>query len=147
MAIIDSKVTVSDDGYNYRRYDGSMSNGDRDSAVDDFMKKPDVKVMLVSLRCGNAGLNLYAATRVIMVDPFWNPSVEDQAIKRAHRLGQNNPVVAYRILVRETVEDRILALQEKKRLLVSSVLNPEARKGISRLSISELAGLFGINWT
>ncbi|TGJ84545.1 hypothetical protein E0Z10_g4240 [Xylaria hypoxylon] len=140
------EIPISDDGYNYRRYDGSMPTGDRDAAVDDFMKKPEVKIMLVSLRCGNAGLNLFAATRVIMLDPFWNPSVEDQAIKRAHRLGQTKPVIAYRILVKETVEDRILALQEKKRQLVSDVLNPEARKGLSRLSVSELAGLFGINW-
>ncbi|KAI3340027.1 hypothetical protein F4824DRAFT_487519 [Ustulina deusta] len=140
------EIPISDDGYNYRRYDGSMLNGDRDAAVDDFMKKPEVKIMLVSLRCGNAGLNLYAATRVIMLDPFWNPSVEDQAIKRAHRLGQTRPVIAYRILVKETVEDRILVLQEKKRQLVSDVLNAEARKGLSRLSVSELAGLFGINW-
>ncbi|KAI0513038.1 hypothetical protein F5B22DRAFT_284236 [Xylaria bambusicola] len=140
------EIPISDDGYNYRRYDGSMPNGDRDAAIDDFMKKPEVKIMLVSLRCGNAGLNLYAATRVIMLDPFWNPSVEDQAIKRAHRLGQTKPVVAYRILVEETVEDRILLLQEKKRQLVNDVLNAEARKGLSRLSVSELAGLFGINW-
>ncbi|KAI1152649.1 SNF2 family N-terminal domain-containing protein [Nemania diffusa] len=140
------EIPISDDGYNYRRYDGSMPNGDRDAAVDDFMKKPEVKIMLVSLRCGNAGLNLYAATRVILLDPFWNPSVEDQAIKRAHRLGQTKPVTAYRILVKETVEDRILLLQEKKRQLVSDVLNPEARKGVSRLTVSELAGLFGINW-
>ncbi|KAI0534692.1 hypothetical protein GGR58DRAFT_481935 [Xylaria digitata] len=141
------EIPISDDGYNYRRYDGSMPNGDREAAVDDFMKKPEVKIMLVSLRCGNAGLNLHAATRVIMLDPFWNPSVEDQAIKRAHRLGQTKPVIAYRILVKETVEDRILALQENKRQLVSDVLNAEARKGVSRLSVSELAGLFGINWT
>lgn len=140
------EIPISDDGYNYRRYDGSMPNGDRNAAVDDFMKKPEVKVMLVSLRCGNAGLNLYAATRVILLDPFWNPSVEDQAIKRAHRLGQTNPVTAYRILVKETVEDRIIALQEKKRQLVKDVLNPEARKGVSRLTVSELAGLFGIDW-
>ncbi|RYC54768.1 hypothetical protein CHU98_g11440 [Xylaria longipes] len=141
------EIPISDDGYNYRRYDGSMPNGDREAAVDDFMKKPEVKIMLVSLRCGNAGLNLYAATRVIMLDPFWNPSVEDQAIKRAHRMGQTKPVVAYRILVNETVEDRILALQENKRQLVSDVLNAEARKGVSRLSVREIAGLFGINWT
>ncbi|KAI1173551.1 SNF2 family N-terminal domain-containing protein [Nemania sp. FL0916] len=139
------EIPISDDGYNYRRYDGSMRNGDREAAVDDFMKKPEVKLMLVSLRCGNAGLNLYAATRVILLDPFWNPSVEDQAIKRAHRLGQDRPVVAYRILVKDTVEDRILALQESKRELVSDVLNPEARKGVGRLSQSQLAGLFGIN--
>ncbi|KAI0457367.1 hypothetical protein F5B21DRAFT_512663 [Xylaria acuta] len=141
------EIPISDDGYNYRRYDGSMPNGDREAAVDDFMNKREVKIMLVSLRCGNAGLNLYAATRVIMLDPFWNPSVEDQAIKRAHRMGQIKPVVAYRILVKETVEDRILALQETKRQLVSDVLNAEARKGVSRLSVSEIAGLFGIKWT
>ncbi|KAI0182481.1 SNF2 family N-terminal domain-containing protein [Xylaria flabelliformis] len=141
------EIPISDDGYNYRRYDGSMSNGDREAAVDDFMGKKEVKIMLVSLRCGNAGLNLYAATRVIMLDPFWNPSVEDQAIKRAHRMGQTNPVIAYRLLVSETVEDRIIALQESKRQLVSDVLNPEARKGVSRLSVREIAGLFGIQWT
>ncbi|KAI1114498.1 hypothetical protein F5Y14DRAFT_414455 [Nemania sp. NC0429] len=141
------EIPISDDGYNYRRYDGSMTTGDRNAAVDDFMKKPEVKVMLVSLRCGNAGLNLYAATRVILLDPFWNPSVEDQAMKRAHRLGQIKPVNAYRILVKETVEDRIIALQEKKRQLVNDVLNPEAQKGVSRLTVSELAGLFGITST
>lgn len=140
------EIPISDDGYNYRRYDGSMSNNDRDAAVDAFVKKPEVKLMLVSLRCGNAGLNLYAATRVILLDPFWNPSVEDQAVKRAHRLGQTRPVTAYRVLVEETIEDRILGLQEKKRQLVNNVLDPEARKGVSRLSVSELAGLFGINW-
>ncbi|KAI0441994.1 hypothetical protein F4803DRAFT_389198 [Xylaria telfairii] len=141
------EIPISDDGYNYRRYDGSMPTGDREAAVDDFMNKDEVKIMLVSLRCGNAGLNLYAATRVILLDPFWNPAVEDQAIKRAHRLGQINPVIAYRILVNETVEDRILALQENKRQLVSDVLSAEARKGVSRLSASEIAGLFGINWS
>ncbi|KAI1748379.1 hypothetical protein F4782DRAFT_517428 [Xylaria castorea] len=141
------EIPISDDGYNYRRYDGSMPNGDRDAAVDDFMNKSEVKLMLVSLRCGNAGLNLYAATRVILLDPFWNPSVEDQAIKRAHRMGQLNPVIAYRILIEETVEDRIIALQESKRQLVSDVLNPEARQGVSRLTVSEIAGLFGIRWT
>ncbi|KAI1823218.1 hypothetical protein F4861DRAFT_511239 [Xylaria intraflava] len=138
------EIPISDDGYNYRRYDGSMSNVNRDAAVNDFVKKPEVKIMLVSLRCGNAGLNLYAATRVILLDPFWNPSVEDQAIKRAHRLGQVYPVVAYRILVEETIEDRILKLQEVKRERVDNALNPEARKDVSRLSTSELAGLFGI---
>ncbi|KAI0392361.1 hypothetical protein F5Y17DRAFT_436767 [Xylariaceae sp. FL0594] len=141
------EIPISDDGYNYRRYDGSMSTRDRGEAVHEFMTKPEVKVMLVSLRCGNAGLNLYAATRVIMLDPFWNPSVEDQAIKRAHRLGQTRPVVAYRVLVQETIEDRILALQEKKRELVNNVLDPEARGRVSTLSASELAGLFGIHWT
>ncbi|KAI1816878.1 hypothetical protein GGS20DRAFT_147760 [Poronia punctata] len=141
------EIPISDDGYNYRRYDGSMSNGDREAAVHDFMTKPEVKLMLVSLRCGNAGLNLHAATRVITCDPFWNPSIEDQAIKRAHRLGQTRDVVAYRILVQDTVEDRILALQEGKKALVNNVLNAEDRNSLGRLSVAELAGLFGINWT
>ncbi|KAI1433886.1 hypothetical protein GGR50DRAFT_704915 [Xylaria sp. CBS 124048] len=138
------EIAVSDDGYNYRRYDGTMPNGEREAAVYDFTKRPEVKIMLVSLKCGNAGLNLFAATRVIMLDPFWNPSLEDQAIKRAHRLGQTKPVTAYRILIKETIEDRIIDLQESKRELVGNVLDPEARTDASRLSVVELASLFGI---
>ncbi|KAI1861459.1 uncharacterized protein JN550_010839 [Neoarthrinium moseri] len=138
------EIPIDDEGYNYRRYDGSMSNPLREDAVEDFMTKPEVKVMLVSLRAGNAGLNLQAATQVIILEPFWNPYVEDQAIGRAHRLGQEKPVTVHRLVVEDTVEDRILDLQENKRKLVGEVLNSEAARGLSGLSINELAGLFGI---
>lgn len=135
------EIPVADNGYNYRRYDGSMTAGDREAAVDEFMKQPQVTVMLLSLRCGNVGLNLYEATRVIMLDPYWNPAVEDQAIKRAHRLGQTKPVIAYRIHVKDTVEDRILELQEQKRQMINNVLNPGNHDDASAVKASELANL------
>ncbi|KAI1331599.1 hypothetical protein F5Y16DRAFT_360374 [Xylariaceae sp. FL0255] len=137
------EIALTDEGYNYRRYDGSMSTTEREAAIDDF-RAPGVKILLISLRCGNAGLNLQAASRVIILDPFWNPSIEDQAVGRAHRIGQERPVVTYRILVKDTVEDRILALQESKRALVRNVLDPNARRSASRLTASELAGLFNL---
>jgi SNF2 family DNA or RNA helicase len=139
------EIPIVNKGFKYRRLDGSMQTAEREEAVNDFMTESEVKLMILSLKCGNAGLNLFAATRVIMLDPFWNPAVEEQAIKRAHRLGQTKPVIAYRILVKDTVEDRIVALQEEKRELIKNALDPEARSTVGSLSISELAGLFGFN--
>lgn len=70
-----------------------------------------VRVMLMSLKAGNLGLNMVAACHVIMLDPWWNPYAEDQAVDRAHRIGQTRPVTVSRFTVKDTVEDRILALQ------------------------------------
>ena len=72
--------------------------------------------MLVSLRAGGTGLNLTAADHIFLLDPWWNPAVEDQAADRAHRLGQTRPVLVYRLVAQDTVEERILALQERKRI-------------------------------
>ncbi|KAI1324792.1 SNF2 family N-terminal domain-containing protein [Xylariaceae sp. FL0255] len=141
------EIPIQDAGIVYRRYVGSMNTTQRDAAVDSFMNDPNVNVMLLSLKCGNAGLNLYAATRVILLDPFWNPAVEAQAIARAHRLGQTQPVTAYRLLVPKTVEDRILELQEEKRMVVDAALstNGGAAASDNSLSTGELVGLFGLD--
>lgn len=138
------EIPVIDQGFNYVRYDGSMSGKNRDQALKTFMDSPDVQIMLVSLLAGNAGLNLTAATNVIILEPFWNPFIEEQAIDRAHRIGQKNEVTVHRILIQGTVEDRIRALQEKKQELVDAALSEEGAKGVSNLSVSELKGLFGI---
>jgi hypothetical protein len=98
--------------------------------------------MLVSLKAGNAGLNLVAASQVIIFDPFWNPYIEEQAIDRAHRLGQTRPVQVHRILVEKTVEDRILELQDKKREVIEGALDEHAASQISRLGVRELKFLF-----
>lgn len=124
------------------RYDGSMSGVDRNNAAHDFRDKKDVKVMLVSLRAGNAGLNLTAASRVIIMDPFWNPYIEMQAIDRAYRIGQQREVKVYRILTKETVEDRIVALQEKKKEIVEAALDESESMKIGRLSTKDLKFLF-----
>ncbi|KAG9258556.1 SNF2 family N-terminal domain-containing protein [Emericellopsis atlantica] len=124
------------------RYDGGMSSGQRNEAALNFERKPDIKVILVSLRAGNAGLNLTAASRVIIMDPFWNPYIEMQAVDRAYRIGQKKEVKVYRILTQETVEDRIVELQTKKKEVVEAALDEDESKKIGRLSHAELKYLF-----
>lgn len=131
-------------GLRYCRYTGDMSRNQRDEAVQDFTENPRNRVMLVSLRAGNSGLNLTAASRIIICDPFWNPYIEMQAVDRAHRIGQQREVKVHRILVKETVEDRILRLQQDKRSLVEAALDEGRSKDIARLSERELAFLFGV---
>lgn len=142
---------------NYVRYDGSMSSGDRNAAVLEFTDNPHCNVILVSLKAGNAGLNLTAANHVVMLDPFWNPFVEYQAADRCYRIGQQRGVTVHRVLISGegfegknpeegfTVEDRILALQEKKRELVETALDESAGRNVARLGVRELGYLFGLN--
>ena len=136
------EVPINAEGWSYRRYDGSMNANQRNDAVLDFTDRNDIKIMLISLKAGNAGLNLTAASQVIILDPFWNPYIEEQAVDRAHRIGQLKPVEVHRILVPNTVEDRILALQEKKRQLIESALDEGASQRIGRLGTRDLAFLF-----
>jgi len=79
-------------------------------------------VMLLSLKAGGVGLNLTAADHVFLIDPWWNPAAEDQAADRAHRIGQDRPVMVYRLVAVDTVEERILALQDRKRALADAAL-------------------------
>lgn len=140
-----AEVPIEGKGWGYRRYDGSMNAKMRGDAVDDFKDaRKDVRIMLVSLKAGNAGLNLNVASRVIILDPFWNPYIEEQAIDRAHRIGQVRPVKVHRILVEGTVEDRIIELQNKKRALIEAALDEREHQNISRLGVQELAYLFGV---
>ncbi|THC97171.1 hypothetical protein EYZ11_003336 [Aspergillus tanneri] len=131
------EVPIMRRGWGYRRYDGSMRPADRNTAVLDFTDNPDCRIMLVSLKAGNAGLNLVAASQVIIFDPFWNPYIEEQAIDRAHRIGQVRQVQIHRILVEQTVEDRILELQDKKRELIEGALDEKASSNVSRLGTRE----------
>ena len=90
-------------------------------------------VMLISLKAGGVGLNLTAADHVFLCDPWWNPAVEAQAADRAHRIGQDKPVFVYRLVATDTVEERILALQEKKRALFDAALGDAgAAAGLTR---------------
>jgi SNF2 family DNA or RNA helicase len=103
------------------RLDGSTV--DRASVVNQFQADDGPPVMLLSLKAGGTGLNLTAADHVFLVDPWWNPAVEDQAADRAHRIGQDKPVMVYRMVARDTVEERILELQAKKRRLADAALS------------------------
>ena len=124
------------------RYDGSMSNEKRSMATKALRDSTHANVMLVSLRAGNAGLNLTAATRVVIMDPFWNPYIEMQAIDRTHRIGQQREVEVYRILTKETVEDRIVHLQNKKKQIVEAALDKTGGMKFGRLDEDELNYLF-----
>ncbi|MCA9511289.1 MAG: DEAD/DEAH box helicase, partial [Myxococcales bacterium] len=106
-------------GIPWVRLDGATR--DRDAVVARF-QAGEVPVMLVSLRAGGTGLNLTAADHVFLVDPWWNPAVEQQAADRAHRIGQTRPVVVHRLVAQDTVEERILALHESKRALALAAL-------------------------
>lgn len=107
-------------GIPFTRLDGSTS--DRGKVVATFQADDGPPVMLVSLKAGGTGLNLTAADHVFLLDPWWNPAVEDQAADRAHRIGQERPVMVHRLVAEDTVEERILALQQRKRALAEAAL-------------------------
>ncbi len=98
----------------------------RQEVVSGFQESPDPAVFLLSLKAGGSGLNLTAASYVVLYDPWWNPAVENQAIDRTHRIGQTNPVIAYRLLARNTIEEKIRLLQQQKQALVTGVLGEES---------------------
>ncbi|KAL9090253.1 MAG: hypothetical protein Q9159_002058 [Coniocarpon cinnabarinum] len=137
------EIPVAERKWSYVRYDGSMNAKERHEAVETFSSHPDCNIMLISLKAGNAGLNLNCASQVIILDPFWNPFIEEQAIDRAHRIGQMRDVHVHRVLIQGTVEDRIVALQEKKRTLINQALDEKEGQKLSRLGREELIFLFG----
>ncbi|XP_044968034.1 helicase-like transcription factor CHR28 [Hordeum vulgare subsp. vulgare] len=138
------ELSLNSNFINFRRLDGSMSLDDREEAVQEFKADPEVRVMLMSLKAGNLGLNMIAASHVIMLDPWWNPYAEDQAVDRAHRIGQTRPVTVTRFTVNGTVEDRILALQAKKREMVESAFGEKSGGISTRLTVEDLGYLFNI---
>ena len=119
------------------RLDGSTRN--RDAVVEAFQADDGPPVFLLSLKAGGTGLNLTAADYVFHADPWWNPAVEDQAIDRAHRIGQDKPVVSVKLISEDTVEERIIALQEKKRAIARAALGEGAvAAGLTRQDLLEL---------
>ncbi|KAI1407248.1 SNF2 family N-terminal domain-containing protein [Hypoxylon sp. FL1857] len=130
------------EGIRYTRYDGSMKNDAREEALNSLRHDARTRVLLCSLRCGALGLNLTAASRVVILEPFWNPFVEEQAIDRVHRLTQTVDVVVYKLTIENSVEERILELQEKKRLLAAAAIEGGARKESLKLGLKEMMDLF-----
>ncbi|RKP13546.1 SNF2 family N-terminal domain-containing protein [Piptocephalis cylindrospora] len=109
-------------GFSFERYDGSMSSVKREQALESFRTDPSKKVLLISLMSGSVGLNLTSANHVILLDIWFNPAVEEQAIDRVHRIGQTKPVFVTKITIRDSVEDRIIWMQKKKRSLAEGAL-------------------------
>ena len=127
---------LEDAGIGFLRLDGRTRN--RAELVDRFQAEDGPPVFLISLKAGGTGLNLTAADHVFHLDPWWNPAVEQQATDRAHRIGQERPVFAWKLVSEGTVEERIVALQERKRALAESVLEGQ---GVTALSDAELDAL------
>lgn len=113
---------------------------DRQAVVTRFQNDPACGVFLISLRAGGCGLNLTSSDYVFILDPWWNPAVEAQAIDRAHRYGQERPVFAYRLIARDTVEEKILVLKDQKRRLANAILRPQGGL-VEELAREDLDGL------
>ena len=125
-------------GIRYEYLDGSTPSAEREKRVAAF-QAGGAELFLISLRAGGTGLNLTAADYVVHLDPWWNPAVEDQASDRAHRIGQERPVTVYRLIMRDSIEERILALHRDKRDLASELL--DGTETAARLSEEELLDL------
>ena len=121
LAIVRERLDQEKIPYEY--LDGRTRN--RAERVERFQTDPDCPIFLISLKAGGLGLNLTAAEYVYLLDPWWNPAVEAQAIDRSHRIGQTQHVFAYRLICRDTVEEKILELQQKKRDLADAILNAD----------------------
>jgi SNF2 family DNA or RNA helicase len=125
-------------GVTYEYLDGDTIN--RAERVAHFQNSASVPLFLISLKAGGVGLNLTAAEYVFLLDPWWNPAVEAQAIDRTHRIGQTRPVFAYRLVARDTVEERILELQARKRDLADAILEA-GTGGLRGLELADLEAL------
>jgi SNF2 family DNA or RNA helicase len=131
-------------GIRYDRLDGTMKRDDRSRAMDALKHDPGCEVLLVSLKAGGVGLNLTAAQRVYLMDPYWNPAVENQAVDRIHRLGQTRPVTTVKLIIENSIEDRLLEVQKKKTALANMTLGQNFSKAeMLQRRMEELNQLFG----
>ena len=128
-------------GVSYVYLDGGTAAESRRQAVQQFQEDSSIRVFLISLKAGGVGLTLTAADYVYLVDPWWNPAAEQQAIDRTHRIGQVNKVFAYRMICKDTVEEKILQLQEKKKSLAADLIGDEGGF-VKKLSPEDVAYLF-----
>jgi DNA repair protein RAD16 len=120
---------------------GYMTLVQRHAALQAFKTLAEVKVVLMSIKAGGEGLNLQEASHVFVLEPWWNPQVEHQAIQRAHRIGQTRPVTAVRFIVSDSIEERMLQLQEKKQLVFDGTIDGSAAS-LSSLTVDDLRFLF-----
>jgi len=132
------RAWVDDRGWGYAYLDGATR--DRAGAIDAFQNDPATRLFLVSLRAGGLGVNLTAADYVVLFDPWWNPAVEAQAVDRSHRIGRRGKVIVYRMITQDTVEEKVLQLQERKRRLMEELIGAEAGafKSLSREDVLRL---------
>jgi len=123
---------LKQNGFGFVRLDGTMTQAQRETSIQAFKTNDKINVFLISMKAGGLGLNLTEANHVYILDPWWSPAIEAQAIDRVHRIGQTRPVTVTRFVIKNSIEERILQLQERKKLLAKSVLGTQSElKGIS----------------
>jgi SNF2 family DNA or RNA helicase len=135
------KLALRKQNISFEYLDGSTPAAKRQLAVDNFQNDTTVKVFLISLKAGGVGLNLTAADYVYIVDPWWNPAAEQQAIDRTHRIGQTQKIFAYKMICKDTVEEKIVELQQRKKQLANDLVTEDAGF-IKKLSKEDVAFLF-----
>ena len=123
----------------YEYLDGSTRH--REKVIRNFQENPSVKIFLISLKAGGLGLNLTAADYVIHLDPWWNPAVEQQATDRVHRIGQKNRVFVYKFIVKNSVEENILVLQNTKKKLSEGLIASETNL-VKELTMEDIELIF-----
>lgn len=128
-------------GFSCCKLDGSMTPEARANTINHFSNDASVSVFLVSLKAGGVALNLTEASHVFLLDPWWNPAAEDQAADRVHRLGQRRPVKITRFIIENSIESRIVELQDKKRHMVAATVSTD-EAAISRLTADDMSFLF-----
>jgi len=133
------ELTLKAANYKFVRLDGTMTHVQRTAAINAFNQDNSIKIFLISMKAGGLGLNLVSASHVMLLDPWWNPATEEQAIDRVHRLGQTKPVFVTRFIIQGSVEEKILELQDKKRNLIQGALSSSQKK---ENRLEELALLF-----
>ena len=139
LSLIKDTLTQNDIKYQY--FDGSYTAQQRETAIRDFQDNPECRAFLISLKAGGMGLNLTAADYVYIVDPWWNPAVEQQAIDRTHRIGQTKNIFAYRLICKDTVEEKIMILKDKKNTLVKDIVSDDTQM-IKQLTREDVNYLF-----
>lgn len=129
----------------YLKYIGIMNANQRSDVINEFYNNAKKRILLISMKAGNSGLTLTCANHVIIVDPFWNPFVEEQAQDRCYRISQTREVKVYKLFIKNSVEDRIFELQKRKKEMVDMAMDAGKIKEINKLGTREIGFLFGLN--
>ncbi len=132
------KTRLDDEKIQYEYLDGQTTN--RQNNVNNFQNHADIRVLLISLKAGGTGLNLTEADYVFIIDPWWNPAVENQAIDRCYRIGQTKNVMTYRMICKDTIEEKIVSRQQKKKKVALSIISIDDEK--KSFNINEVKELF-----
>lgn len=139
LGLIEDELSKLNIEYEY--LDGQRSSAQREQSVNNFQENENLRVFLISLKAGGTGLNLTAADYVYIVDPWWNPAVENQAIDRCYRIGQDKKVFAYRMICKNTVEEKIISLQNKKKKIAGDIIQTDENI-LTKLDKNDIAELF-----